>query len=106
MPDFIVEVQAVTGIEPPEIGTVAPAVEVVVSPAVIAEGAGTDKYNVHTQNDPSAVWEYEHGLGKNPAVTCVSSDRAIREGDVTYPENNVSVRIEHSGAMSGYAYNS
>lgn len=66
---------------------------------------GSDAYYVHAQDTPLAVWEYEHGLGKNPAVRTFASDGVEWEGDVTYPEDNVSVRIEWGGAMSGVAYN-
>ena len=32
-------------------------------------------------------------------------DGVEREGDVTYPEDNVSVRVEFGGLQSGYAFN-
>jgi hypothetical protein len=107
MPDFTIEVQAVGGAEAPEIATTSQAVEISVSPAVVFEGGagGSDKYYVHIQNDAANPWEYEHGMGKNPAVRTFGMDGVEREGDVSYPENNVSVRIDWSGLQSGYAFN-
>ena len=40
------------------------------------EAAATgDKHYRHIQNDAAAVWEYEHGLGKNPAVRTFTHGR-------------------------------
>lgn len=64
-----------------------------------------DAYYVHTQSLPQAVWEYEHGLGKRPAVRTYGTDEVEIEGDVTYPDDN-NVRVEFGGSISGVAYNS
>lgn len=66
--------------------------------------ASSDKYYVHTQDTPSAIWEYGHGLGKYPGVVTYGTDNVRVEGDVTYPDID-HVRIEYSGPMSGTAYN-
>lgn len=63
-----------------------------------------DAYYVHNQSTPDTVWEYEHGLGKRPAVRTYGTDNVEIEGDVTYPDDD-SVRVEFGAAISGVAYN-
>ena len=67
-------------------------------------GSGGDLNYTHEQSTPSAVWLYEHGLGKYPAVRTFGTDGVEMEGDVTYPDIDT-VRVEFSGSMSGTAYN-
>jgi hypothetical protein len=102
MPDFIVEVQAVAGAEAPEIGTVAPAVEVLVSPAVIAEGAGADKNYYHTQAMPSTDWTITHNLGKYPSAAVLDTGMNRIFGDEEYVDENTMV-LRFSVAFSGTA---
>lgn len=61
-------------------------------------------YHVHTQDDPQAVWQWDHGLGTNPTVRTWGTDGTEVEGDVTYPVDNSRIRVEFGGAMSGIAY--
>lgn len=59
--------------------------------------------HTHTQNTPSATWTITHSLGGNPSVTVVDSAKSVVVGEVTYVDTST-VRIEFSGAFSGYAY--
>jgi len=61
-------------------------------------------YRIHAQSAPLAVWEWEHGLGINPPVRTWGTDGVEIEGDVSYPDDNVTVRVEFGGTMSGVAY--
>lgn len=65
----------------------------------------SDKYYLHTQDTPSSVWEYEHGMGRRPAVRAYGTDGVEVEGDVTHPDVDT-VRIEFGGSISGVATNS
>ena len=59
--------------------------------------------HTHTQNTPSSTWTITHSLGGNPSVTVVDSANSVVVGEVTYVDTST-VRIEFSGAFSGYAY--
>jgi len=59
--------------------------------------------HTHTQNIASATWTITHSLGGKPSVTVVDSANSVVVGEVTYVDNET-VRIEFSGAFSGYAY--
>lgn len=59
--------------------------------------------HTHTQTSPSATWTITHSLGGKPSVTVVDSADSVVVGEVTYVDNET-VRIEFSGAFSGYAY--
>jgi len=59
--------------------------------------------HTHTQVTPSATWTVTHDLGGKPSVTVVDSADSVVVGEVTYVDNET-VRIEFSGAFSGYAY--
>ena len=59
--------------------------------------------HTHTQTSPSATWTITHPLGGKPSVTVVDSADSVVVGEVTYVDNET-VRIEFSGAFSGYAY--
>ena len=59
--------------------------------------------HTHIQNIPSATWTITHSLGGNPSVTVVDSANSVVVGEVTYVDTST-VRIEFSGAFSGYAY--
>jgi len=59
--------------------------------------------HTHTQTSPAATWTITHELGGKPSVTVVDSANSVVVGEVTYVDNET-VRIEFSGAFSGYAY--
>lgn len=61
-----------------------------------------DKYIRFTQNIPSAVWEINHNMNKNPSVTVVDSAGTCVEGQVQYTDNNNLV-ITFSADFSGFA---
>ena len=66
-----------------------------------ADGTGDATYP-HQQMVPSAVWTIDHGLGKHPAVTVITSagDQVI--GDVSYPSLD-RVVITFSAPLGGSA---
>ena len=67
------------------------------------QATGITRRSVYTQSTPSATWTITHDLGGNPSVTVVDSANSVVIGEVTYVDNET-VRIEFSGAFSGYAY--
>lgn len=57
----------------------------------------------HHQMVPSDVWVINHGMGKNPAVSCVDSAGDEIEGGLKYPTLN-QVVLTFSAATGGEAY--
>lgn len=66
---------------------------------------GGDKYYLHTQDSPSDTWEYEHNMGRRPAVHTFGTDGVEIDGDVSHIDLN-NVRVEFGGPISGIATNS
>ena len=64
---------------------------------------GSDKHFEYTQATPSATWEIEHNLGKEPAVSVVDSAGSSVVGDCKYINTN-KIIITFSSAFSGKAY--
>jgi len=68
--------------------------------------AWTDNQKInytHGQTSTSATWEVVHNLGFNPNVTVKDNYGNVIEGYITYNNNNT-LTIEFSNALSGYAY--
>jgi hypothetical protein len=65
-------------------------------------GTGGDLTYQHTQLVPAAVWTIDHNLGKEPAVTVISSADDEVIGDVSYPTPN-RVVLTFSSAFAGRA---
>lgn len=71
---------------------------------ISANSAGGDKTYVHDQGSPSASWEVQHNMNKNPSVTIVDSIGMVVHGDIEYVDkNNVTITFE-SGSFSGQAF--
>ena len=66
-------------------------------------GGSNDKHYIHTQNNPSVIWNITHNLGKNPSVSVEISGGRQGLADVIYINNN-SLTINFSAAKSGKAY--
>lgn len=58
---------------------------------------------VWVQNNALMVWTIPHNLGRFPSVTVVDSTLSTVAPDITYIDNNT-VRVSHSGAISGKAF--
>lgn len=69
----------------------------------LATRIDSDKHFEYVQDVPSATWEIEHNLGKEPSVSVVDSAGNIVEGDYNYVNTN-KVILSFSSAFSGKAY--
>lgn len=95
-----------------ELGTPHDVVHLELVPAIFGQkgdkgdpgGGVTDAHYEHIQAEPSAVWEIEHALGKQPAVSIVDSSGEEVEGEVDRTLGLNRVRVTFCGAFSGAAY--
>ena len=69
----------------------------------LATRIDSDKHFEYVQDVPSATWEIEHNLGKEPSITVVDSAGTMVEGDCEYVNAN-KVILSFSSAFSGKAY--
>lgn len=63
-------------------------------------GGGT---YMHAQNDPAAVWNVAHNMGRYPSVTVVDSNFEEIYPDVKYLDSNV-IRVTHGAAITGLVF--
>ena len=52
---------------------------------------------------PSALWVFNHGLGKKPAVITIDSGGTQVFGKVTYTSDNI-IQIEFGAPFGGWCY--
>ena len=69
----------------------------------VSGGLEGDKHFTYTQASPSAIWNIQHNLNKNPSVSIVDTAGSQVYTDVEYIDNN-NLRLTFFAAFSGKAY--
>lgn len=69
----------------------------------VSGGLEGDKHFTYTQANPSAVWNIQHNLNKNPSVSIVDTAGSQIYTEVEYIDNN-NLRLTFFAAFSGKAY--
>jgi hypothetical protein len=69
----------------------------------VSGGLEGDKHFTYTQSNPSAVWNIQHNLNKNPSVSIVDTAGSQIYTEVEYIDNN-NLRLTFFAAFSGKAY--
>lgn len=66
-------------------------------------GSGNGAF-IWTQTDPSTVWQFDHGLGYDPAGVHVEDETGVvHVPQVAWPQSGITVRLTFGMAVRGSA---